>query len=313
LTDHEPTKQSSGASQPRDAPQRNSEPAAGDQCAPFRLTQIVWRVWMRFSRDGCSLMAAATAFYGLICLIPLVGLTISVFGRVLGSTPSGDAKDQVLAFLHTVVPLEAPSVEDAIRQFPQPSGSWFVEAVSILGLLWASSRLFHTLEDVLTRVWSGHGRGRPIFLRNLVALGATAAAGLIFLVTMLATTAAALPVADSILRFIPALHGVTVWVGRAIVLLGAWLMFLLMYVYLPQERVRWREAAIGAVIAAVMWEISRFAFSTLVSRSTAYGRLYGSLAGIVVVTLWIYLTAIITLIGAEFAVVLQRRKEGQEA
>lgn len=304
----------SGASQPRDAPQRNSEPVARDQCAALRLTHIVWRVWMRFTRDGGSLMAAATAFYGLICLIPLVGLTVSVLGRVLGSTPSGDAKDQVLAFLHTVVPLEAPSVEDAIRQFPQPSGSWFVEAVSILGLLWASSRLFHTLEDVLTRVWSGHGRGRPIFLRNLVALGATAAAGLIFLVTMLATTAAAaLPVTDSILRIIPALHGATVWLDRAIILLGAWLMFLLMYVFLPQERVRWREAAIGAVIAAVMWEISRFAFSTLVARSTAYGRLYGSLAGIVVVTVWIYLTASITLIGAEFAVVLQRRREGQEA
>ena len=126
MTDQEPTKQISGASQPRDAPQRNSEPVARDQCAALRLTHIVWRVWMRFTRDGGSLMAAATAFYGLICLIPLVGLTVSVLGRILGSTPSGDAKDQVLAFLHTVVPLEAPSVEDAIRQFPQPSGSWLM-------------------------------------------------------------------------------------------------------------------------------------------------------------------------------------------
>ena len=268
---------------------------------------------MRFSRDGCSLMAAATAFYGLICLIPLVGLAISVFGRILGSTPSGDAEDRVLALLRTLVPLEAPSIEDAIRQFPQPSGSWFVEAISLLGLLWASSRLFHTLEDVLTRVWSGHGRGRPIFLRNLVALGATAAAGLIFLITMLATTAAAaLPLTDSILRIIPALRGITVWADRAIILGAAWLMFLLMYVFLPQERVTWREAAIGAAIAAVMWEVSRFAFAGLVTYSTAYGRLYGSLAGIDVVIVWIYLTATITLIGAEFAVVLQRRREGQE-
>ena len=306
--------QSSGASRERGAPRCNSEAAgAGEERKAVRPTQIVQQVWLRFSRDGCALMAAATAFYGLICLIPLVGLAISVLGRVLGSAASANVKEQVLALLDTVLPLEAPSVEDAIRQFPQPTGSWFVEAISILGLLWASSRLFHTVEDILTRVWSGHGRGRPLFLRNLVALGATAAAGIIFLVTMLATTAAAtLASTDSLLRIVPRLRWADPWAEQMIVLWGAWLMFLLMYVFLPQERVRWREAAIGAAIAAIMWEVSRLAFATLVTQSAAYGKLYGSLAGVIVVVIWIYLTASIMLVGAEFAVVLQRDREQGE-
>ncbi len=258
-------------------------------------------------------MAAATAFYGLICLIPLVGLAISVFGRLLGSAASHNAERQVLILLDAILPLEAPVLKEAIRQFPQPTGSWFVEAISILGLLWAASRLFHTLEDILTRVWSGHGRGRPLFLRNLVALGATAAAGIIFLFTMLATTAAAtLASTDRLLRVLPILRSADPWAEQAIILWSAWLMFLLMYVFLPQERVSWREAAIGAAIAAVMWEVSRLVFATLVTQSAAYGKVYGSLAGIVVVVIWIYLTASIMLVGAEFAVVLQRHREGRE-
>lgn len=259
-------------------------------------------------------MAAATAFYGLICLIPLVGLTISILGRVLGASASANAEQQVLKLLDILLPLQAPNLKEAIRQFPEPTGSWFVEAISILGLLWAASRLFRTLEDVLTRVWSGHGRGRPLFLRNLVALGATAAAGLIFLFTMLATTAAAtLASTASLLGIVPKVHWLDPWAEQMIVLWGAWLMFLLMYVFLPQQRVGWREAAVGAAIAAVIWEISRLAFAALVTQSAAYGQLYGSLAGTVVAVIWIYLTANIMLVGAEFAVVLQKHEHIREA
>jgi len=258
-------------------------------------------------------MAAATAFYGLISLIPLAVLAISVVGRVLGHFVAADAEGQVLEFLRGVLPLEAPSVERAIRQYPHPTGSWFVEVVSLLGLLWAGSRLFRTLEDVLTRVWSGHGRGRGLFLRNLVALAATAGAGLIFLATMVATgTAVAFASAGGGLA---ALSGVK-WLApglRAAMSLGAaWLMFLLMYKFLPQERVKWREAVIGAAAAAIMWEISRTAFALLVTQSAAYGRLYGSLAGTVLVGMWIYVTAAIMLVGAEMAVVLQQREQPAE-
>jgi membrane protein len=258
-------------------------------------------------------MAAATAFYGLISLIPLGVLAISVVGRVLGFFAAADAEDQVLDFMRAALPLKAPAVERAIRQYPHPTGSWFVEAVSLLGLLWAGSRLFRTLEDVLTRVWSGHGRGRSLFARYLIALAATACAGLIFLATMLATaTTAALasteggPAAALLLRWVaPGL--------RAVAPIGAaWMMFLLMYKFLPQDRVRWREAVIGAAAAAVMWEISRAAFAVLVNQSAGYGQLYGSLAGIVLVGMWIYVTAAIMLVGAELAVVLQKGQEGLE-
>jgi membrane protein len=88
-------------------------------------------------------------------------------------------------------------------------------------------------------------------------------------------------------------------------------MFMLMYVFLTQEKVRWREAAIGAGAAAATWEISRIVFAALVSQSAAYGRLYGSLAGTVVAILWIYLTATIMLVGAEIAVVLQKGGEAK--
>jgi len=256
-------------------------------------------------------MAAATAFYGLISLIPLGALAVSVFGRVLGS--SAAAERQVVSLLRSLFPLDAPAFEQAIRQFPHPRGSWFVEAVSLLGLLWAASRLFHTLENVLTRVWTGHGRGRPLFLRNVVALAATVGAGVFFLVAMVGTaTAATLALRNLGMVPQPVLRWVAPWVTTAVTVLGAWLVFVLMYELLPQGSVQWRSAAIGAAAAAAMWEVTRVAFAALVSQSAGYGRLYGSLAGTVLVSIWIYLTASIVVVGAELAVVLQERRDAQE-
>lgn len=271
----------------------------------WRLTR---EVAVRFGRDGCSLMAAATAFFGLLSLIPLAALAISVFGRILGSGP--EAEQRILETLRAIVPVEAPSVEAAIRGYPLPTGSWFVEAVSLLGLLWAGSRLFRTLEEVLTRVWSAHGQARSFVHRNLVALLATAGAGAIFLVILLLTAAAATLAAKAgALSGLPGFLWSGPWLRGLAPPAAAWLMFLLMYQFLPQGQVRWRTAAAGGAAAAVMWEISRLAFAALVERSATYGQLYGSLAGTVLVSMWLYVSAAILLVGAELAVVLQERSE----
>jgi len=314
LADESPGKTDSGASQERGAPPPCQTSSGGGRKVGADLLGVARDVSRRFARDGCSLMAAATAFYGLISLIPLGALAISVLGRVLKSMAIADSEGKIIRLLRSSLPLDAPAIEDAIRQFPHPTGSWFVEVVSLLSLLWAASRLFHTLEDVLTRVWSGHGRGRPLFLRNIIALAATAGAGLIFVAVLIATAmAAAMASRAGEIADYPILQWLVSWIVAIALPAAAWLMFLLMYVFLPQGRVQWRTAAIGAAAAAVLWEISRTVFAALVAQSAAYGRLYGSLAGTVVVGLWIYLTATIMLAGAELAVVLQKRSESARA
>jgi membrane protein len=102
------------------------------------------------------------------------------------------------------------------------------------------------------------------------------------------------------------------WLLDALAVACAWLMFLIMYKFLPQHRVRWRAAAMGAAAAAVIWEVSRIAFAAMMSHSAGYGSLYGSLAGTVVVGVWVYLTATVMLLGAELAVVLQDADQTRE-
>ncbi len=310
MADDELVQADSGASPAQGAPQRYGTKGAADPEVQHALLWVAREVGRRFAEDGCSLMAAATAFYGLISLIPLGALAISVLGRVLKSVVVADTEAQIIRLLRSSLPLDAPAIEEAIRGFPHPTGPWFVEAISLLGLLWAASRLFHTLEDVLTRVWSGRGRGRPLFLRNLIALAATAGAGLIFLLTLIVTgMAAALASRTGASTEYPLLRWLASWVTVVALPAAAWLMFVLMYVFLPQERVQWRAAAIGAAAAAVVWGVSRTAFAALAAQSAAYGRLYGSLAGTVLVGVWIYLTAAIMLVGAELSVTLQKRYE----
>lgn len=268
---------------------------------------LMREVAQRFGRDGCGLMAAATAYYGLLSLIPLGALAVSIFGRVLGSSQA--AEEQVLVLLRSLVPLEAPAVEQAIRGWPQPRGSWFVEVVSVLGLLWAGSRLFRTLEEVLTRISSGQAPARHLFARNLLALAATAGAALLF-VAITVVTAATGALRETVAAALPEAAADGDLLQRLGLILGAWLMFLLMYQSLPQPRIAWLHSAAGAAVAAVMWEAARMTFQRLVIHSAAYGRLYGSLAGIMLVAIWIYVTAAVMLLGAELAVALQGRAGG---
>jgi membrane protein len=137
-----------------------------------------------------------------------------------------------------------------------------------------------------------------------VALAATIGAGAIFLGLLLATPAAA---AIAYLAGGRMVFPVAAWIQAFGPPACAWLMFLLMYQFLPQERVQWGKAIIGAGVAAVLWELSRIVFADLVAHSAGYGKLYGSLAGTVVMTVWMYLSAIIMLLGAELSVVLQER------
>ncbi len=267
-----------------------------------RLFREVWYVlraaYRDFGRDTGGVTAGAIAFYTALSLVPIALLALSITGHLLGH--SGQARAEVAAVLRQLLPGAAgQQVLDAIAGY-SVSGRLLPNIVAFLGLLWAGTNLFGVLSLILTSIWIGH-RERGFLAQRAVGLLALLVAGLLFFANMLLTSAVAALQAHQQLRLI----GPVLPFGTSALL--AALTFFLLYRFLPRGHVSTRAALVAALPAAAFWLISRYPFSLLVSGSSAYGQLYGPLAGAVVLLLWIYYSAYIMVFCAELGAAAQAR------
>jgi membrane protein len=259
--------------------------------------------YREYTRDAGTINAAAIAFYTALSLVPIALLAVSVLRHLLGSSAAPLIGD----LLRRLLPGSGQQVVAAL-QGQRLEGLGFVSAVSAVGLVWASSNLFAVLSRVLTTIWVGAPH-RGFLAQRAIGLLSLIAAGLLFLANILITSvlaalSAAPPIAGPfsvVLRFF---ESSLPWLGIALL---AYISFFLIYRFLPAGHVDAKAALLAAIPAALLWLLSRDLFSRLVAGSTAYNRFYGSFATAVVLLLWIYVSAIIMIVCAEFGEVLQER------
>jgi membrane protein len=164
--------------------------------------------------------------------------------------------------------------------------------------------VFTTLARSINRAWPG-ARSRNFIQGRLLALGMIGAGILLLVLLVLARVAYellgnyTLPVAITIT---PVERLLWAWSTVLVPWLVAFIVFLLLYRWIPSVRVRWREAFWGAVFATTSWELTTSLFTWyLGSRFSTFDRLYGSLGAGVALLTWIYLSALITLFGAHLS------------
>ncbi len=265
------------------------------------LKLLLVSTYREYMRDAGTINAAAIAFYTALSLIPIALLAVSVLGHLLGSSAAPLRDD----LLRRLLPGSGQQVIIAL-QGQRLEGLGFISVVSAVGLLWAGSNLFTVLSRVLTAIWVGAPH-RGFFAQRAVGLLSLIAAGLLFLATVLITSvlAAVRPTANEIGPLSPVLRffeSSLPWLGIAVL---AYIAFFLVYRFLPAGHVDTRAALLAALPAAALWLLSRDLFARLVAGSAAYSRFYGPFASAVVLLLWIYVSAIIMILCAEFGEVLQ--------
>ena len=238
-----------------------------------------------FAKDAGSVIAGAIAFFTSLALIPIALLALSLLGHVLGSER---AYTHVAEATQQALPGVSQQVLEALRSYSE-GRRLLVNVVGTLGLVWSSVNLFALLSSILTTIWIGEPR-RGFVGQRLAGLLCLLVGGALFVLNMALTW----------------LVGAVSVGGTGLGALAA-LIFFLLYRFLPAGLVSSRAALAGALPAAVLWLLSRYLFSVLVAGSSRYGRLYGPLAGAVVLLLWIYYSAYIMIFCAELGVVAQRR------
>ena len=265
---------------------------------------ILKRVKTAIGADNLSLVAAGSAFYALLALFPALGAVVALYG--LFNDPA--AVTAQVEQLGDVIPQEARNIVETQLQRVASAGGTALSvgaAVSFLIALWSSSKGVKSLMTALNIVY-GEKETRGFIKLNAVALALTLVM-LVFVVLALVAVAV-----------VPAVIGMLglQGVGEA---LARWLRWPLLggvavgilavlYRYAPDRaRPEWRWVVWGAVVATVLWLIGSALFSLYVSNFGSYNETFGSVAAIVVLMMWFYLSALFVLIGGELNAEMERQ------
>lgn len=277
--------------------------------SPRQIPKPGWRDTLlrtkaEMSRDNLGLVAAGVAFYALLAIFPAIAAAVSVYGLV--ADPA--TVEQQMSAMMGVMPQEAASIlrQQLQNVASQPSSGlgWGV----VLGLLltvWSASKGTKALMQGLNIVYDEE-EDRGFIKLNATALLLTAGAIVFGVITL--GLIAVLPALLGSLG-LPGWLSTTVSLVRWPVLLGAVLVALAVaYRYGPsRDEPRWQWVSPGAGLATVAWLLASIAFSVYVSNFGSYSATYGSVGAVVILMMWLYLSAYVALLGAELNAELEHQ------
>ncbi|PKO64368.1 MAG: hypothetical protein CVU22_24675 [Betaproteobacteria bacterium HGW-Betaproteobacteria-16] len=284
----------------RRPPQRGAAPQR-PRHTPAAWWRLGKQVFNSSLDDYVPSMGAALAYYTVFSMAPLLLIVISVAGLVFGAEA---ARGEIQAQLQGLMGESgAGVVQGLLTSVSQPAQSLTATVLGLVLLLVGATTVFAELQGALDRIWRvGRRHQRSGFywlLRaRLLSFGMILAVGFLLVVSLLASA-----ILGAISRRWEAAFGT--WqsfidAGNAVggFLLVA-IMFGLIYKVMPRVRVAWGDVWLGALLAALLFTLGKVLIGAYIGRS-GLASAYGAAGSLVVVLLWVYFSAQILLVGAEF-------------
>ncbi len=277
---------------------------------PRSLWDILRGTTDNWLEDQASSISAALAFYCAFSLAPLLIITVSIAGWIVGD-------DLAYSYLDTQVTMlfgrqSAELILQAMESAQSTDGIW-ATTVSVIMLLIGATTVFSALESALQQIWGGReslSSGLWAFFRGrLMSFGFILAIGFLLLVSLTLTTALA-ALRGYVLRHFEGFVGMLAALDFVISIALGTALVALIYRYLPKRRLAWRHVLIGAAVTAFLFHIGRWAIGLYLGRATQ-PTAYGAAASFAALLLWLYYSAQIFLFGAEFTACLGRSRKPQ--
>ena len=272
------------------------------------MIAILKRTVSEFRDDNLTDWAAALTYYSVLAIFPAMIVLVSILGLVGES-----ATQPLIDNLGAVAPGPAKEIfTNAIKNLQGDQGAAGVLfVVGLLGALWSASGYVAAFMRASNSIYD-MPEGRPVWKTLPVRVGLT-----LVLLTLLAITTLAVVLTGGLAQKVGDLIGlgstaVDVWniAKWPVLLLVVSLMFALLYWAAPnvkQPGFRWVSP--GGIIAVVGWLIASAAFAFYVGNFGSYNKTYGALGGVIVFLVWLWITNLALLLGAEFDAELERERE----
>ncbi|MEO8779221.1 MAG: YihY family inner membrane protein [Rhodanobacter sp.] len=261
---------------------------------PDRLRYFRRFVWQRFIDDKCFETAGALSYTTLVSLVPL---SVAVLAMFAVFPVFASARDTLIDFVFiNFVPAAGLKVQETLQSFAANAKG--LTGISILVMLFSALSMMISIEDRLNRIWRVHQARR--WGSRLLLYWAALTLGPILVGAGIAATSyvTAMPflsvASDQI-------HTIGSSLLTTLPFLVTFFTLWLMYAVIPNIRVSRRDAAIGALLGAVLFEIARWGFGQFVAHAQTYQQIYGVLAAIPIFLLWIYLSWVIVILAASIA------------
>ncbi|TFD22815.1 MULTISPECIES: YihY/virulence factor BrkB family protein [Cryobacterium] len=283
---------------------------------PAKVTKSSWkyvfkRTLSEFSTDQCTDIAASLTYYAVLSLFPMLIALVSLLG-VFGQ--GRQSADTLLSILASVAPRDALDViSGPIEQFSTAPSAGFALVAGIAVALWSASGYVGAFSRAMNRIYA-IDEGRSFLTLKPTQLLVTVISIALLLVAVLIVAISG-PITDAV--------GAALGLGQTVQLvwsIAKWpvlaatvvLLIAVLYYFTPNVRQpKFRWLSLGALVALVAIVVASLGFGFYVATFSNYAKTYGSLAGIIIFLLWLWLTNLALLFGAEFDAELERGRQLQ--
>ena len=264
---------------------------------------------MGFLDDKGMKLSAALAYYTIFALAPLLLLLISLAGIFLGKDAiQGKVFEELNGLIGASAALQIQDISKAIELSDK---STFALVIGIFTLFIGATSIFGEIQDSINIIWKVKAKPKKGWLKllknRLLSSSLIVSLGFLLIVSLIAN-GMILAMMDRLSRFLP---DMTVWIANilntAITFIVITILFGAIFKVLPDVKIKWKDVRTGAIFTACLFLIGRFLIGLYIS-TTATGSTFGAAGSLIVVLVWIYYTAVILYLGAEFTQVYAEYK-----
>jgi len=265
------------------------------------LRQVIRQSLVSWFRDDAPSMGAAIAFYTLFAIAPILLIFIWVAGEFI--RPEVVQRD-ILAQLRDILgDPGAEAVRELLGSAKYTGRSAFSTAVGIVAVFVGATSVFAELQTALNRIWRTPPRGVVEGLwhalrARLLSCGLVLCIGFLLLVSLIAGAAFA-GLGSWAGTFIAQWHGLVLTLDVLLGFAMATVLFAMIFKYVPREQIAWRDVWVGALVTATLFTAGKWVIVVYLGR-VAFASAYGVAGSFLVLLLWVYYSAQIFLLGAEF-------------
>jgi len=269
--------------------------------------ELIKQTAASWSEINAPRLGASLAFYTLLSIAPLLVVCIGIAGMIFGAKA---AQDQISAQIGNVVGWQnAETLQSLLKNASKPAAGITAAVVGFLTLLFGASGVFGELRDSLNLVWgakSASGAGLMGMIKyRFFSFAMVLGIGFLLLVSLVLSAGIAaagkflsgrMPVPESVLHI-----GSTVVTFVAVTVL-----FALLYKLVPDVHIEWKDVIIGAAVTSLLFSVGKFLIALYLGKASV-GSAYGAAGSLVVFIVWVYYSAQIFFLGAEFTHVFAER------
>lgn len=265
------------------------------------LWEILKQTFTEFSDYGVPRMSAALSYYTLFSLAPILLVVITVCDIFYGRAAiEGTLFTQIQSFVGVEA---AKQIQEIIRNAATSSLTTFASIVSVAALLFSATGVFTEIQGSINMIWQLKAKPKKSWLKFLLNRGLSFSMVLSLGFILLVSLAINAVLEILLQRLLTVLPEGSVWITYAInmgiTFLVTSFLFGIIFKFLPDAKIQWRDVRTGAFTTAILFMIGKFAIGYYLGKSNPGGT-YGTAGSLVIILLWVYFSAMILYFGACF-------------